>query len=100
MKMRFTLMLIMIPFLAINLPASTQNKTDKTPQENTDSHESIRSLLRQKHQKSPRRKVERPKSRAPKQVSPTSKEGAGKPKFHDYPLLREKDEKAPVDKRQ
>jgi hypothetical protein len=100
MKTRLALALIFIPFLAINLSDSQDEKSVKTLQENGNSHEGIRSLLRQKDQKSPQRKVSRRMSPAPRPILPISKEVADKPTFHDYPLLRQKDEKARVDKRQ
>jgi len=99
MSKTLTLTFIMIPFLAVNMHGSQQNTPVKTPQENINSHEGTRSLLRQKDQKSPRREVWRLKRRAPKPALPTPKESSGKPDFHDYPLLRQKDEKPPVDKK-
>jgi hypothetical protein len=98
MERTLTLTFIMISLLALNMHSSQQNTPVKTPQENTNSHEGIRSLLRQKDQMSPRRKVSRLKRRALKPALPTPKESANKPGFHDYPLLRQTDEKAPVDK--
>ena len=100
MNTRLTLVLIIIPFLAIDLSASQQNRTIKSPQENTNSHEGIRSLLRQKDKKEPPRKVAKPKKTAPQQVSPASRKDAIKPDYIDYPLLRQKDEKAPGEKNQ
>jgi phage I-like protein len=100
MNKTLVLALVVTPSLAIQAPASQQNKSVKPPQENTDSQESIRSLLRQKDRKSPPRKVAKPKKGAPQQVSPTSRKDTIQPSYHDYPLLRQKDEKAPVEKNQ
>jgi hypothetical protein len=100
MKTRLTLALISIPFLAIGLSAGQQNRTVKTPQENTNTHEGIRSLLRQKDKRGAPRKVAKPKKRAPQKVSPVLRRNAIKPDYIDYPLLRQKDEKAPGEKNQ
>jgi hypothetical protein len=101
MNKTLVLALVLTPFLAIQAPASQQNKSVKPPQEKTDSHESGRSLLRQKDKERSRRKGAHPKKRAPQRVSPMSRKDAiTQPNFHDYPLLRQKDEKAPVEKDQ
>ena len=100
MNKTLALTLVMIPILAIQSPGSQQNKSVKPPQENTDSHERGRSLLRQKDQRGPRGKGAHPRKRAPQRVSPASRKDTIQPDYHDYPLLRQKDEKAPGEKNQ
>lgn len=100
MNKTLALTLLMTPFLAIQAPAIQQDKTVKPPQEDLDSQERTRSLLRQKDKKGPPRKVAKPKKRAPLQVAPALRKDATTPDYIDYPLLRQKDEKAPVDKHQ
>jgi hypothetical protein len=100
MNKTLALTLLMTSFLAIQAPASQQNKTVKPPQENPDSRESIRSLLRQKDKKGPQRKVAKPEKTAPQQDTPASRKDTTKPDYIDYPLLRQKDEKAPGEKNQ
>lgn len=100
MNKTLTLTLVMTLFAAIQAPASQQTKSVKPPQKETDSHESGRSLFRQKDQKGPRGKRAHPKKRTPKRVSPTSRKDTIQPDYHDYPLLRQKDEKPPVEKNQ